>query len=164
MQPRSQQTLSPRCVSGTSDAGPACLCLAPPEARFRLFRRICSPSLITIPRALLRGGMSRTQLQINSPNLFNEQDWAHRKDWLKDLRRIWHVGDKKAFRRARNSSPKATMQLKIKGDIGNFDKPPSGSMSSTQLAKRPNVPTFNLTSQIQPGSPRKQNQNMHLSN
>uniref|UniRef100_M1E0M0 Uncharacterized protein n=1 Tax=Solanum tuberosum TaxID=4113 RepID=M1E0M0_SOLTU len=49
----------------------------------------------------------------------------------------------------------------IKGDMGNFDEPPSGSASSTHLAKRPNVPIFNPTSQIRPRNPQKQNQNMH---
>jgi len=44
-----------------------------------------------------------------------------------------------------------THQIKheIKGEIGTLGESPSGSASSTQLAKWPNVPIFNPTSRIQ---------------
>ncbi|KAG5572131.1 hypothetical protein H5410_061897 [Solanum commersonii] len=84
-------------------------------------------------------------------------------------------GDQEDFRRvieyARDlkllvESYKTSHQIKheIKGEMGALREPLSGLASSTQLTKRPNVPTFNLTSQIQPRNLRKQNQNMHYSN
>ncbi|KAG5585696.1 hypothetical protein H5410_046130 [Solanum commersonii] len=48
-------------------------------------------------------------------------------------------------------------QLKheIEGEMGTFGESPSGLTSSTQLANRPNMPTFNPSSRIQPRNPRK---------
>ncbi|KAG5614836.1 hypothetical protein H5410_014660 [Solanum commersonii] len=71
----------------------------------------------------------------------------------------------KTFGKLRLLAESYRTQLKIKheikGDKGNFGEPLSGLASSTQLAKRPNAPTFNPISQIQPRSPQKQNQSMH---
>ncbi|KAG5610374.1 hypothetical protein H5410_021655, partial [Solanum commersonii] len=85
----------------TSDAG-----LLPPVAGSVLLflGGFAPPSFITIPRAILRGGMSikevadiLTELVGESPNLFGKLDRTRRKDWIKNLKKFWHVGDVKGL-------------------------------------------------------------------
>ncbi|KAG5577129.1 hypothetical protein H5410_057263 [Solanum commersonii] len=79
----------------------------------------------------------------------------------------------RAFQRAQTNPPKVTectfgsnfspnvteskalKTKKLKVSKGGFSESPSGSASSTQLAKLPNVPTFYPDFQNQPRSPRK---------
>ncbi|KAG5571220.1 hypothetical protein H5410_060986 [Solanum commersonii] len=51
---------------------------------------------------------------IESPN--QSLDWARRKDWFKILKKSWHIGYGKAFRRAQISPLKVTVQLRFRGE------------------------------------------------